>query len=110
MLGVLPALGAEPAADIAGDDPNLALRDFEYTSGERLTHPVRILHVGIQSEPVFAGVPHADRAARFHEMCVNPADHVAALDYVSRLREHRLSPGSIAGLEQVRDVIWALVP
>jgi hypothetical protein len=28
MLGILPALGAEAAADIAGNDPYLAFRDI----------------------------------------------------------------------------------
>jgi hypothetical protein len=27
MLRILPALGAEPAADITGDDPDLAFRE-----------------------------------------------------------------------------------
>src|SRR5207253_4636817 len=80
MLGILPALGAEPAADIAGDDPDLAFRDLENASGERLTHPVRVLHVGVEREAVLARVPYADRPARLHEMRVDPADHVAALD------------------------------
>ena len=47
MLGILPALGAEPAADIAGDDPDPAFRNLENSSGERLAHPMRVLHIGI---------------------------------------------------------------
>jgi hypothetical protein len=60
MLGILPALGAEPAADIAGDDPDPAFRNFEDTSGERLTHPVGVLHVRVECETVLARVPNAD--------------------------------------------------
>src|SRR5712672_6747 len=110
MLGILPPLGAEPAADIARDDPDLAFRDFENTSGERLAHPMRVLHIGVERETVLAGVPHADRTARLHEMGIDPADHIAALDDASRLGESRLGRGLVAGLEQVRDVVGALVP
>src|SRR5271163_2425030 len=110
MLGILPALGAEPTADIAGDDPDPAFRDFEDTSGERLAHPVGVLHVGVEGEAALALVPHADRTARLHEMRIDPADDVAALDDVHRLGEGRLGRGFVAGLEQVRDVVRALVP
>src|SRR5438046_1576781 len=82
MLRILPALGAEPAADITGNDPDLAFRDFENTSGERLTHPVRILHIGVEGEAVLARVPHADSTARLHEMRIDPADDVRAIDDV----------------------------
>src|SRR5438046_226389 len=82
MLRILPALGAEPAADIAGDDPDLAFRDLENTSSERLTHPVRILHIGVEGEAVFARVPYADSTARLHEMRIDPADDVRAIDDV----------------------------
>ena len=80
VLGILPALGAEPAADIAGDDPDPAFRDLEDARGERLAHAVRVLHIGIEGEALLARVPHADRAARLHEMRIDPADDVAPLD------------------------------
>ena len=80
VLGVLPALGAEAAADIAGDHPDAALRDLEDAGRERLPHAVRVLHVGVERVALLARVPHAERAARLHEMRVDPADHVAALD------------------------------
>src|SRR5262249_20990867 len=99
MLRILPALGAEPAADIAGDDPDLALGDFEDTSGERLSHPVRVLHVGVEGEPVLARIPDADRTARLHEMRIDPTDDVASCDDVRRLGEGRFSGSLVAGLE-----------
>src|SRR5215471_17524231 len=110
MLGILPALRAEAAADIAGDDPDLAFRDFENSSRERLTHPVRILYVGIEGEAILARVPHADRTARLHEMRIDPADDVAAPDDVRCLGEGRLGGSLVACREQVRDVVRALVP
>src|SRR5215468_6716561 len=96
VLGVLPALGAEPAADIAGDDPDLALGDLEDARGESLTHPMGVLHIGVESEAVLAGVPDADRTARLHEMRIHPADHIAAPDDVRRLGERRLGRGFVA--------------
>src|SRR5215469_5147166 len=101
MLRVLPALGPEPTADIAGDDPDLAFRDFEDTRGERLPYPVRVLYIGVQGEAVLARVPHADRTARLHEMRIDPADDVAPLDDVRCLVEGRVGRGFVAGLEQV---------
>src|SRR3989442_11130332 len=98
MLRILPALRADPAADIAGDDPDLAFRDFENTRGERLTHPVRVLHVGVEGETVLARVPDADRTARLHEMRIHPTDDVAALDDVRRLGKGRLGRSLVAGL------------
>jgi hypothetical protein len=106
MLGILPALSAEPA----GDKPDLAFRDLENTSGERLTHPVGVLHIGVEGEAVLAGVPDVDRTARLHKMRIHPADDVAALDDVLSPGEGRLGRGFVAGLEQVRDVVGALVP
>src|SRR5438067_12091342 len=74
MLGILPALGAEPAADIAGNDPDLAFRDLENTSGERLPHPARVLDIGVEGEAVLARVPCADRAARLHDTRIDHGD------------------------------------
>ena len=110
MLGILPALGAEPAADIAGNDADPAFRDLEDAGRERLAHPVRVLHVGVERKALLARVPHPDRAARFHEMGVDPADHVAALDDVRRRGKGGLGRGPVSGLEQVRDVVRAVGP
>ena len=110
MLRVLPALCAEPAADIAGNDADLAFGNFENTRRQRLAHPVRVLHIGAEGEALLAPVPHADRTARLHEMRIDPADDIAALDDVRRLGEGRGGRGLVAGLEQVRDVVRALIP
>src|SRR5207302_10588353 len=80
MLSVLPALGAEPAADIAGDDADPALRDLEDAGGQRLPDPAPALHIGAERVAVLARIPHANRAARLHEMRVDAADHIAPLD------------------------------
>ncbi len=110
VLGVLPALGAEPAADIAGDDPDAALRDLEDAGRQCLPHPVRVLHIGVERVAVLARVPHPDRAARLHEMGIDPADHIAPLDDVRRRRERGVGRRLVAALEQIRDVVRALLP
>ena len=110
VLRILPALCPEPAADIAGDDADAALRHLEDARRERLPHAVRVLHVGIQRVAVLAGVPDAQGAARLHEMRVDPADHVAALDDMRRLGKGGVGRSPVAGLEQVRDVVGAFVP
>ena len=62
---------------------------------------MRILHIGVEGEAVLARVPDADRTARLHEMRIDPADDVPALDDVRRLCEGRIGRGLVAGLEQV---------
>ncbi len=66
MFRVLPALGAESAANITRDNAQILLRHGEYFLGQQLTNPVRILNVGMQRESVFAFVVRADGASRLH--------------------------------------------
>ena len=63
VLGVLPALGAEAAADVARDHPDAVLGDLEDIGGERVPHPMGILHVGVERVALLARVPDA-RARR----------------------------------------------
>src|ERR1051325_1381601 len=61
VLGILPALGAEAAADIAGNDADMALRDLEDAGRQRLPYPVRILHIGIERVALLTRAPCLDR-------------------------------------------------
>src|SRR5215471_15959556 len=110
MLGILPALGPEPTADIAGDDANMALRNLEDARRQRLAHAMRVLYVGVEREALLARVPDADRAARLHEMRVDTADHITPLDDIRGVGEGSVSRSLVAGLEQVRDVVGAIRP
>src|ERR1700731_3870667 len=100
-----PAASQERTPPSRDRDPDLAFRDFENTSGERLTHPVRILHIGVEGEAVLARVPHADRTARLHEMRIDPADDVAALDDVRCLGE-----GPLSITARIPDLTFAVSP
>jgi len=48
VLGILPALRAEGAADVAGDDADPVLGDLEDAAGQRIADAVRVLDVGVQ--------------------------------------------------------------
>ena len=110
MLGVLPALGAEGAADVARDHADLVLGDLEDVGGERVAHAVRVLHVGVERVAVLARVVGPERAARLHVLRVHARDHVAALDDAGGLRERRVRGRLVPGLVEVADVVGALVP
>ncbi len=78
MLGILPALGAETAADVAGDDPHRLLWNAEDLLGQELTDPVGVLDIGVEGVAVLAFVVSADRATRFHILGEDAADDEAA--------------------------------
>jgi hypothetical protein len=61
VLRVLPALGPEAAADVAGDDADLVLGDLEDVAGQRVPDAMGILDVRVEGEALLAGVPDAPR-------------------------------------------------
>src|SRR5438132_895911 len=98
------------AVDVAGDDPDLVLGNLEDVAGERVADTMRVLDVGVEGVAILVRVIDTERAARLHELGVDPGDHVAAADDAVRLREHPVGRGLVAGLEDVADVVGALVP
>ena len=110
MLGILPALGAEGAADVAHDHADGVLRHLEDVGGQRVAHAVGILHVGVERVAPLAGIPRAERAARLHVLRVDARDDVAPLDHARRRSEGCLGGDGVACLVEVRDVVGALVP
>ena len=110
VLGVLPTLGAETAADVVGDHADAVLGDLEDVLGQRVAHAVRVLHVGPDRVAAVAFIVAADHAARLHVVRVDPADHVAAFDHPRGFRECGIRVGGVAGLEHVGDVVRAFVP
>src|SRR5207245_3223213 len=77
VLGVLPALGTEGAADVAGDDPDLVLGNLEDAARERIPDAMRGLDVGVEGVAILVRGVDAEGAARLHEVGVTPCDHVA---------------------------------
>ena len=110
MLGILPALGAEAAADVAGDHADLVLGDIEDVGGERRPHAVWVLHVGVQRVALLARVPRPDGAARFHILGVDPGDDVATAHHACGAGEGGLGRRAVADLVHVADVVGAFVP
>src|SRR5579875_373119 len=109
MLRVLPAFGAESAADVAGDHPNAMFRDAEYAR-QHAAHAMRILHVGIKRESALVRFEDADRAARLHELGMDARDHIAPLDAMGRCRESDIDRGTASDLPYVRDVVGIFLP
>ena len=110
MIDILPALGAEAAADIVAHHAHLALRHLEHHVGEHVAHAVRIVHVGVQRVAVFHRVVGANRAAWFHVLRMHARDHVAPSDDVRGLGEGRLGRRPVAAFDGVGDVVRVLVP
>ena len=110
VLDILPALGAEAAADVAAHHAHLALRHLEHHVGEHVAHAVRIVHVGVQRVAVFRRIVGADRAARLHVLRMDARDHIAPFDDMGGLGECRLGRRAVAALGGVRDVVRIVVP
>ena len=110
VLHVLPALSAEAAAHVAGDDPDLVLRDLEDIAGQRVPHPMRILHVRVERVAVLAGVVDAQRAPRLEILRVHAGDDVAPADHVRRRRHRGVGGGLVPRGEDIGDIVRGLVP
>src|SRR5882724_11927771 len=110
VLRVLPALGPEAAPDVAGDDADLVLGDLEDVGRQRSPHAVGVLHVRVEGVTVLAGVVDAEGAAGLHVLRVDAADDVAAADHAVGGGEGGLGGSPVAGLEEVGDVVGALIP
>ena len=110
VLGILPALGPEPAPDVARDDADLVLGDLEDHARQGVAHAVGILHVGVERVPVLAGIVDAERPARLHVLGVHAGDDVAPAHDVRRAREGGLHGGLVSRLVHVADIVGTLVP
>jgi hypothetical protein len=110
VLGVLPALRPEAASDVAGDDADLVLRHLEDHARQRVPHAVGVLDVRVERVAVLGRIVAAESAPGLQVLRVHPGDDVAAPD-------HPVGPGAgevrghaVARLEDVRDIVRALVP
>ena len=110
VLRVLPALGPEGAAHVARDHADLVLGDLEDIGGERVPHPVGVLHVGVERVAILAGIVDAERAPRLHVLRVDATDEVAPSDHAGGGGDGGIGGRLIARLEDVRDVVGTLVP
>src|ERR1700747_148478 len=66
IFGIMPALHAEAAADLAGDDAELRFRDLQDAARELGARAVWALGPDIKREAAKPIVPLADAAARLH--------------------------------------------
>ena len=110
VFDVLPALGAEAAADIVAHHAYLALRHLEHHVGEHVAHAVRVVDVGVQRVAVLRRVEDADGAARFHVLRVHAGDDIAALHDVRGAGEGGFGGRAVAAFGGVRDVVRVFVP
>src|SRR5207244_10912822 len=80
VLGILPALRPEGAADVAGDHADLVLRDLEDAGGQRVPDAVRVLDVGVERVPVVVRIVDPDGAPQLPELGENPTADLEAPD------------------------------
>ncbi len=110
MFDILPALGAEAAADILGDHPHLALGDLEDVLRQHVAHAMGILHVGIKRDAILALVVDAERAARLHVLGMHARDDVAPLNHLGGRLDRLVGRGLVAAFDVVGNVVGTVVP
>ena len=110
VIDILPALGAEAAADIVDHDAHLALRHLEHVGREHVTHPMRIIHIGIERVTVLKLIEHPQRPSGFHILGMHPRNDMTPADDMFRLRERRVGRRLVAALERVRNIVAIFVP
>ena len=110
VLGVRPPLGAESAAHVFRHDADAVLGDAEDIAGQLLADAVRVLRVRVQRVALLACVVAAQRAARLHVLRMDAADRVRALHDVRGTGKCSRRCRLVADLEDVADVVRALVP
>ena len=110
VVDILPALDAEPAADILHQHAHLALGYPEDVVGEHVAHAVRVVHVGVERVAILARVIGPDRAARLHVLRVHAGDDVATPHDIGRGSEGRVGCRAVTPFGGVGDVVGVLVP
>ena len=110
MFGILPALGAKPTTDITGDYADILFGYIENLFRQKLSHTVRILHVGMQKITIFPLVIGADGAAGFHVLGEDAGNHKAAADDTVRPGKRRLCRCRVTNLKQTRHIVRTVIP
>ena len=103
-------LHPEAAADVAGDDVHLALRDLQHLLCEIRAERVHALRLGIERVVAAGRVVVADAAARLHRHGSDAADLEAMADDVVRAREGRVRRRLVAREVNEADVVGAILP
>ncbi len=97
VFRIEPALHAEAAADILGDDAELGLRLLEHLRRDGAPDHVRALHGAAQRGAAVARGVFGDAAARLHGVGGEPVDHHAVTDHVRRGGERLRDRCPVAG-------------
>src|SRR3546814_2609764 len=89
LLGIAEDLGAEAAADVRRDDPQLVFAEAEHESAEDQLQQVRVLAGRVERVAVGAAVVLADRGARLHgvgdQAVVRSEEHTSELQSLMRI-------------------------
>ena len=108
VFGVDPALHAERAADITGENAHHRRLNLEQ-AGERRSHGEGALIGRVQHE-ASAIVDEAERAARFHRACGDAGDVRRQAGDVGGVRKDRIERLHIILAPDERDVVGDFVP
>ena len=105
FFGIDEDFGAEAAADIGCDDPQLVLRRESDEGREDEPRHVRVLAGGVERERVGTGIVFADRRARLHRVGDQPVVDDVELRHVSCGGEGRVGRGLVAKMPVVDRVV-----
>ena len=103
------AAQAVGAADVAGDQPKLALRNLHRGFGDGVAEQPGPLEAAMQRVAAGAAVVFAGDAARLQRVGGDAVDDEALLDHMRGLGEGGIGRGLVAGLVEIRLVVRAIV-
>ena len=98
MLRIDERFHAEAAADIAGDQPDLVLRQLEHRVGERVADEMRSLCRGVQRRTAACRIVFGDGVARLHRIGYDAVVDQFELDDMRRIGECGVGCLGVAGI------------
>ena len=107
-LGIDRAAQAVGAADVAGDQPELAFRNLERALGDGVAEQPWPLEAALQGVAPGAGVVFAGDAARLERVGGDTVDDEALLDHMRGARERFVDRGLVAGLVEIGLVVGTI--
>ena len=110
LFGIVINLGAEPAADVGGDDPNLVLRHLQDIGAHQQPDDMRILAGGVERVFAVRAVIIADRRARLQRVRDQPVVGDVDLRNILGLGEGLVAGCPVAQFPVVAEVALGIAP
>ena len=104
LFRVVVDFGAETAADVGGDDPQLVLRDVQHVGAHQQPDHMRVLAGGVEGEVGGGGIEVAERDAGLHRVWDQPVVGQVQFHDLGSAGEDAIDHGLIANHPIVADV------